>query len=86
VLGKLLHAGHVVQYEIDRALDFNADAEMSLAIEASNNLNSWVQLKSLRGMPWKYYKFKYEFENLLATDRFAGSVIVTEERRTNKLR
>ena len=55
-------------------------------IYASNNMTSWVQLKSLRGIPWKYYRFKYVFANLKAVDTFAGTVIVTDERRTNKLR
>lgn len=55
-------------------------------IYASNNMNSWVQLTSLRGKPWKYYRFKYVFGGMKAVDTFAGTVIVTEERRTNKLR
>jgi hypothetical protein len=63
---------------------------LALRIFASNNLktaaNSWVEMHSLMGTPWKYYKLQYDFTNLKATDRFAGSVIVTEERRTNKLR
>lgn len=59
---------------------------IALTIKASNNLKTWVQLNSLRGMPWKYYKFQYDFTNLFATDRFAGTVLITEERRTNKLR
>ena len=41
---------------------------------------------SLRTKPWKYYRFRYNFSGLLATDRFAGTVLITQERRTNKLR
>ena len=63
---------------------------MSLHIYASNNLdteaNSWVELHSLRGTPWKYYKFRYVFKDMKATDRFAGTMLITQERRTNKLR
>lgn len=59
---------------------------LTLRIFASNNLDNWVELHSLRGTPWKYYKFQYNFSNLIATDRFAGTVLVTQERRTNKLR
>lgn len=60
---------------------------VTLRIFASNNLDwDWVQLGSLRGKPWKYYRFRYDFSNLTATDRFAGSIIVTQERRTDKLR
>ena len=66
--------------------DMNASATLSFHILASNNLKDWVELSSLRGTPWKYYKFSYDFNHLKATDRFSGTVVVTEERRTNKLR
>lgn len=62
------------------------DGDMTLRIFASNNLRDWCELNSLRGVPWKYYKFRYDFSNLSATDRFAGSILITQERRTNKLR
>ena len=59
---------------------------LKLRIFASNNFKKWVELHSLGGMPWKYYRFAYTFEGLKATDRFAGSVVVTQERRTDKMR
>ena len=61
-------------------------ASLTFRLFASNNLENWVELTSLTGVPWKYYRFRYDFANLKATDRFAGSVIITQERRTNKLR
>jgi hypothetical protein len=61
-------------------------ATLTLRISASNNLTSWVDLHSLRGTPWKYYRLQYDFRNLSATDRFAGTVLVTQERRSLKLR
>ena len=64
----------------------NAIGTMTLRIFASNNLDNWAELHSLRGTPWKYYRFRYDFSNLKATDRFAGSLIISQERRTNKLR
>lgn len=66
--------------------DMNEDATLTLRIFASNNLKNWVELHSLRGTPWKYYRFRYDFSNLIATDRFAGTMLITQERRTNKLR
>jgi hypothetical protein len=45
-----------------------------------------VELHSPRGIPWKYYRLEYDFSDLTATDRFDGSVIVTQVRRNNKLR
>jgi hypothetical protein len=59
---------------------------MTLRIFASNNLDNWVELHSLRGTPWKYYRFRFDFANMKATDRFAGTMLITQERRTNKLR
>lgn len=55
-------------------------------IYASNNLKNWVELTSLRGTPWKYYRFGYDFSHLKATDLFSGTIAVTQERRTDKLR
>lgn len=63
------------------------EGTLTVTIKAANDLTGqWTTLTSLRGRPWKYYKMKYDFANLKATDRFAGTVIITQERRTNKLR
>lgn len=59
---------------------------LRIRIFASNNLRHWAELHSLRGTPWKYFRFRYDFQNLRATDRFSGSIVVTQERRTDKLR
>lgn len=59
---------------------------MTMKIWGSNDASHWVELTSLTGSPWKYYRFRYDFSNLKATDRFDGSVLITQERRTNKLR
>ena len=59
---------------------------LTLGIEASNDLRNWVVLNSLRGKPWKYYRFTYTFSRLHATDSFSGTVLITQERRTEKLR
>jgi hypothetical protein len=59
---------------------------MELKIYGSNNLRNWREVNSLTGVPWKYYRFKIVFEDMKATDRFSGTVLVTQERRTNKLR
>jgi hypothetical protein len=45
-----------------------------------------MEVTSLTGVPWKYYRFKIVLSNMKATDRFSGTVLVTQERRTNKLR
>jgi hypothetical protein len=61
-------------------------AGLTFKVFASNNLQDWLQLDSLRGQPWKYYRFEYTFNNLKANDTFDGTVLITQERRTNKLR
>ena len=64
----------------------HSGASMTWRVEASNNAVTWVQLSSLTGIPWKYYRFTYTFSHLSATDSFAGTVLITQERRTYKLR
>lgn len=59
---------------------------LTLTIEASNDIEHWVEITSLTGTPWKFYRFTYEFSNLKATDTFSGTILITQERRTNKLR
>lgn len=58
----------------------------TLAIQASNDMKNWTDVESLKGKGWKYFKFKYEFANMKATDRFAGTFLITQERYTEKLR
>ena len=62
------------------------DGSLTYRLFASNDLKNWAELTSLRSMPWKYYKIRFDFTKMKATDRFAGTVIITQERRTNKLR
>jgi hypothetical protein len=65
---------------------YQMEGDVSLRIYASNDMNNWRELHSLRNSPWKYYKFRFDFGNMKATDRFAGTQLVFQERRTNKLR
>lgn len=62
------------------------NGSVSIKLFASNDCKQWVELHSLRGKPWKYYRIAYTFTNMKATDRFAGTVFLVEERRTEKLR
>jgi hypothetical protein len=62
------------------------NATIALRVYVSNNLDNWMEIHSLTGMPWKYFKFEYNFTLMRAVDHFDGAVIVTQERRTNKLR
>ena len=66
------------------------EGTLTIRLFASNTLKQdishWVELNSLLGTPWKYYRILYSFSGLKATDRFAGTVLVTKEERTNKLR
>jgi hypothetical protein len=66
----------------------NSNAEVSLTVTASNDGVNWTNpaLTSLRGKPWKLYKFRIVFNMMKATDRYAGTVVWTQERRTEKPR
>lgn len=58
----------------------------TLKIEASNDMKTWSEITSLKGKGWKYFKFRYTFSGMKAVDRFAGTILVTQERFTEKLR
>lgn len=64
----------------------NTNATVELTIKASNDGVNWATLDSLRGKPWKLYRFEITMTGLKATDRYAGTVVWTQERRTEKLR
>lgn len=90
-LKSIMQVKHVTDFASDTYI-YTENSEtvtantLQMRIFASNNLKNWVELTSLRGTPWKYYRFMYDFRELIATDRFAGTIIVTQERRTDKLR
>lgn len=62
------------------------NGSIAFSMYGSNDAKNWWQLTSLRSIPWKYYRFEYSFSGLKATDTFSGTVVVTEEVRTDKIR
>lgn len=54
-------------------------------IYGSNDNITYYQLKSRFGKPYKYYRMAL-FVNMLPKESISGTVLVIEERRTNKLR
>lgn len=62
------------------------EGSLVVTIYGSNDCQHWMEVPSLTGIPWKYYRFKIVFSDMKATDRFSGTLLVTQERRTNKLR
>lgn len=50
----------------------NTQAVIKLRLFASDDLENWVKVMSVRGRGFKYYKYNIIFENLLPTDSFAG--------------
>jgi hypothetical protein len=85
-LKSIMQVRHILQFTPYTVGNATQKGTMTLRIFASNNLDNWVELHSLRGTPWKYYRFRFDFSNMKATDRFAGTMLITQERRTNKLR
>lgn len=63
-----------------------SQAEVQIRLYASNDCRQWVEVRSLRGKPWKYYRVKYHLSRMLPTDRFIGTVFRVKETRDNKLR
>lgn len=59
---------------------------LQLEIFGSNDCREWTPLTSTGGKPYKYYTFKYIFNNFLAGDSFAGSVVEIQRRRDDKMR
>lgn len=53
---------------------------------ASNDLVHWYWLNSITGAGWKYYKFEIHLSQLKATDRYLGLEVITQPRRTDKIR
>ena len=62
------------------------EGEMHVTLWASNDGKQWVRLNSLRGKAWRYFRLRYAFIGMAATDRFIGTVFVTQERRQWRLR
>ncbi len=86
-LKSIMQIKHIMETENGNPLSFR--------IFASNDTKHWTELTSLRGTPWKFYRFYYDFSKrvedttvgtLKTADTFAGSVLITQERRTNRLR
>ena len=63
-----------------------SQADVQIRLYASNDCRQWVEVRSLRGKPWKYYRVKYHLSRMLPTDRFIGTVFRVKETRDNKLR
>lgn len=72
--------------QMKQVKELNAAGKLAVAVEGSNDLTSWRPLSHLRGTPWKYFRMTLDFTDLAATDRYSGMVLITQERRTNKLR
>ena len=93
-LKSILQVRHIVDFlprEVSETVNNETvthieQAALAFTIYASNNLHTWVQLKSLHGTPCTYYRFKYEITNMGATDTFAGTLLITDERRSLRLR
>lgn len=76
---ELLHIDDFHQQENDRA-------DVELTIFASNDCRTWQKISSLGGRGFKFFIFRYDFTDLLATDSFSGTIIGYDTRNTNKLR
>lgn len=72
-----------------RAIKHLADTDegkISLEVYGSNDCKHWCKLESLKGKPWKYFKFAYALNDFKANDSFAGAIVVVQNRREDKIR
>lgn len=59
---------------------------MRLNVSASNDCKTWNVLNSITGAGWKFFKFTITISNMKANDRYVGLEVITQPRRTNKIR
>lgn len=65
---------------------FNDNAIATLTLYGSNDLKHWSDnpLPSLNGKGYRFFKYRYEFTNLKATDSYSGLVLDTQVRYTDR--
>lgn len=64
----------------------NVKFSVALTLKGSNDGYQWAMVYSLRGKPWRYWRFELALGNMSAADRLAGTVVWTQERRAEKIR
>lgn len=62
----------------------NDNATAILKLYGSNDLKHWSELHSLNGKGYRFFKYRYEFTNLKATDSYSGLVLDTQVRYTDR--
>lgn len=63
---------------------FNDNAIATLTLYGSNDLTHWSELHSLNGKGYRFFKYRYEFTDLKATDSYSGLVLDTQVRYTDR--
>lgn len=65
---------------------FNDNATATLTLYGSNDLKNWSrsELHSLNGKGYRFFKYRYEFTGLKATDSYSGLVLDTQVRYTDR--
>lgn len=76
--------------ELKHITDFHENAltraTVELSIFGSNDCRHWQKIESLAGRGFKYFIFRYDFDDLRATDSFCGTIVGYNTKQTNKLR
>jgi hypothetical protein len=72
---------------IKHIYNFNDNSTyIRLNVSASNDCKIWNVLNSITGAGWKFFKFTINISNMKADDRYVGLEVITQPRRTNKIR
>lgn len=72
--------------QLKHLMMMHTTAEINISLYVSNDLHTWVEIESVGGKGYKYYKIEYTFSSLWATDRYTGTALTLDRKQTNILR
>ena len=72
-------------YRLNNKGDFHPLSKRALLLYGSRDCIKWFKLTSLRGTPFNYYRFCFQF-NVKASDKLTFTACDTQERYINKMR
>lgn len=67
-------------------LSFKIEATNDLLEPTQEGVDKWHELSSVKGKAWRFFRFKYTFTGIKATDSFIGTTVVTQTKHTDKVR
>lgn len=72
--------------QVKNLMYMNENANVSMRLFVSNDLHTWTEVGTIKGAGYKFFKIRYEFTGMKATDRFTTTVVRYEPRQSHILR